>query len=68
MKTLALPQWKLIPHSSFKKLSGDLAVIFSECHIRAQVLWDRNGPCVAFETEEDLHTVEDRLNLLDSNG
>lgn len=66
MKTLALPQWKLVHHSSFNKLRGDLAVIFTECHVRAQVLWDRNGPCVAFETEEDLHTVEDRLMGQDS--
>lgn len=53
MKTVSLPEWKLVPHSGFRKLSKDLSTVFSECHVTAQVIWDRNGPCVVFEKETD---------------
>lgn len=54
MKTVCRPEWKLMSHLNFeRKLSGDIREVFTECHMKAQVIWDRNGPCVVFENAAD---------------
>lgn len=54
MKTVSRPEWKLVSHSNFeKKLAGDIREVFTECHMNAQVIWDRNGPAVVFEKDSD---------------
>lgn len=54
MKTVALPEWKMVSHSNFEqKLVGELKEVFTECHMKAQVIWDRNGPAVVFMNDAD---------------
>ncbi len=54
MKTVSLPQWTTVSHANFeKKLAGEIREVFTECHLNAQVIWDRNGPCVVFKNAAD---------------
>ncbi len=54
MKTVSRPEWKLVSHSNFEKhLAGQIREVFTECHMKAQVIWDRNGPCVVFNNDQD---------------
>lgn len=65
MKTVSLPQWKLVSHSNFEKhLAGEIREVFTECHLRAQVMWDRDGPCVVFQNQEDANTFKDHSDGL----
>ena len=54
MRTLSLPEWKVVHHdAAFKALRADITHVFTECHLDAQVIWDRDGPCVTFKSDDD---------------
>lgn len=62
MKTVSRPEWTLMSHSNFeKKLVGGIREVFAECHMKAQVIWDRNGPCVVFENSADADEFSKRF-------
>jgi hypothetical protein len=63
MKTYTRPEWQIVSRTGFRQdLSKEIKTVLSECHVRASVIWDRNGPCVAFETEADRKAFDDHFH------
>lgn len=62
MKTYTRPEWTCVSRTGFRKdLSKEIKTVLSECRVKASVIWDRNGPSVAFNTQEDLDTFRDKF-------